>query len=93
MPHKDWQDEKYSGASLDLGPGLGLFVSYEGMERLGKDEPKWNVFVFGRKLVNRSADKEAAQDRAERVARMWMTKAQAKIGGMLVNTSDPDYRT
>ena len=78
---------------MDLEHGLGLFVSYENMERLPAGEPKWNVYVFGKKLLKRSDEKEAAQDRAERVARMWLTKAQGKLGGMLVATDDPDYRS
>jgi hypothetical protein len=68
-------------------------IAYEGMERLPKDEPKYNVYVFGRKLLKRSDSREEAQERAERVARMWMTEAQAKIGGMLVASDDSDART
>lgn len=60
-----WFGHKYgSGETAKVGPGLVLRISYEGVERLPADEPKFNVVVFGEALPGRSATLEEGKDRA-----------------------------
>lgn len=74
-----WSSEKYGGWRADLGRGLILVVSYEGIERLPADAPKYNVYVFGLRLKARSASQEEAMKRAETVALRWIEDIHTKL--------------
>lgn len=75
----EWVGGKYSSYSADLGHGLRLAVSYEGVTRLEHGAPTWNVYVFGCQLKNRSASLEEARARAEKIAKNWLTQALEKL--------------
>lgn len=62
-----------------LAPGLELNVSYEGIERLAAEAPKYNVFVFGKRLKGRSASLDEAQERAEKFAVTVLRHALKKV--------------
>lgn len=79
-----WTRDPRSGdRRLDLGHGLSLHVWYEGLQRLPANAPKYNISVFGRRLVTRSADIPEAKRRAEHAARRWMHEALLKLNGRI----------
>lgn len=76
----EWKQQKYGdGEYLDLGHGLQLSVSYEGMSRLTENEPKYNVTIFGARLMKRMAGKEEGRKLAERTARRWLESALEQL--------------
>jgi hypothetical protein len=75
-----WKDQKHgSGQSLDLGSGLRISVSWEASERLPNDAPKFNVFVFGNRLKQRSASLEDGKARAVRMALVILDEAREAL--------------
>jgi hypothetical protein len=76
----EWIADSFGTYHADLGHGLRLTVSYENMERLPVGSPKYNVFVFSKRLKGRSHDADDAKSRAEAIARKWLTEALAAIG-------------
>jgi hypothetical protein len=76
----EWKPQRYACAeTLDLGFGLTLAVDFESIHRLGDNDPKWNVYVFGRRLIGRSESREEAKQRAVRIARRWLKEALSQL--------------
>jgi len=75
----EWKPHKYgTGADLELGIG-SLMVEYESTLRLEPGAPRYNVFVFGKRLKTRSESFEEGKERAVTVARKWLAEAQDKL--------------
>lgn len=77
------RNTKTGDRHLDLGHGLELCVWYEGLERLPAGAPAYNISVFGRRLVTRSAGIPEAKRRAEAAARRWMQEASLRLSGVI----------
>jgi len=73
-----WEARRFDWCCA-LGAGLEISVSYEGAERVPEGEPRYNVYVFGRRMTIRSADVETGKMRAESAAKKWLTEALAKL--------------
>lgn len=60
-----WTKQRYGHAEqANVAPGMVLYVSHEGIERLEPGEPKYNVVVFGVVMPERSATIDEGKDRA-----------------------------
>jgi hypothetical protein len=75
----DWEVDRFGTYTARLPHGLGMTVSYEGIDRLKEGEPRYNVFVFGARMKVRSASAEEGKERAERLAKQWLTEALARF--------------
>lgn len=78
-----WTRNRHGDRRLDLGHGLHAFVSYEGMECLPADAPRYNVQVFGRKLMTRADSINDGKRRAEAAARRWLQEALLRLNSGL----------
>jgi hypothetical protein len=75
----EWKPHRYgTGADLDLGIGK-LMVEYEATLRLEPGAPRYNVFVFGKRLTARSESFEEGKARAIAIAKKWLSEAQDKL--------------
>lgn len=74
-----WKRDRHGTETLDLGHGLRASVYYEGIERLGVDEPKYNVMVFGARLAKRTASLDEGKKIAERAATRWLRDAIGQL--------------
>ena len=87
-PKLEWKDLGNNHYCAKLGGGLELYAIYESIQRLDPGEPRWNVFVFGRKIKGRMATLEQAKVRAEVVAFRYLTEARAKLSPKSLDLSD-----
>lgn len=76
-----WETNRFGIETLELGHGLRLVVGYERIERLPTGAVAYNVWVFNRRLKERSPDGNSAKRRAELAARKWLTEALNIVSG------------
>lgn len=76
----EWKRQRYACAeTFELGYGLILAIDFESIHRLGDNDPKWNAYVLGRRLVGRSHNREEAKERAVKTAKRWLKEALSQL--------------
>lgn len=73
------RNRKNDRRTRDLGHGLALTVWQEVDEDIPPSKPKYNVVVFGQRLVTRAVSITEGKRRAERAARRWMYEALLRL--------------
>ncbi len=76
-----WTRNSSGRRRLDLGHGLELLIWEERLAPLRRGAPRYNISVFGRVLVTRSADIHEAKRRAEAAARRWAQEVLLQLDG------------